>query len=103
MSECDSDDEFELKSSKVKCIAGTKKCSWSSMETLKLVMGVQMFGAGNWAKIKAHWPSVFEKRTSSQLKDKYRWLKNHELDLTLLEKKAKTEIKKIANLSNLSR
>jgi hypothetical protein len=51
-----------------------KKGWWSEAETVALVVGCEVYGVGNWAKIKEENEQVFKSRTSINLKDKYRTL-----------------------------
>ncbi|XP_063738438.1 telomeric repeat binding factor a isoform X2 [Eleginops maclovinus] len=54
--------------------SGNRKKKWSEDETQRLKDGVKRFGEGNWSKIKACFD--FKDRTNVNLKDRWRTMKN---------------------------
>mmetsp|Transcript_21654 Transcript_21654/g.38444 ORF Transcript_21654/g.38444 Transcript_21654/m.38444 type:complete len:409 (+) Transcript_21654:56-1282(+) len=59
---------------------GRKRIPWTPEEEDALVKGVQRYGVGKWADIKADWPNIFNPlRTSVHLKDKWRNLSKKQL------------------------
>lgn len=72
------------------------RSKWSHKEAVYLVIGVQLFGKGSWAKILERFKKKFgSNRTSVHLKDKYRTLEKNTSDLRLYEKEAANLIKEI--------
>jgi hypothetical protein len=79
-----------------------KRLSWTDGEAVKLIVGVELYGHGNWSKIKEVYRKVFHNRTSVQLKDKYRVLvkpANSDYYKRLLHE-AKIEIRKLREASD---
>ncbi len=80
----------------------SKRLSWKDSEAIKLLVGVDIYGQGNWSKIKDAFSKVFHNRTSVQLKDKYRVLikpANSDYYKRLLHE-AKIEIRKLREISH---
>ncbi|CAB4005839.1 telomeric repeat-binding factor 2-like [Paramuricea clavata] len=50
----------------------TAKCAWSQDEMDYIRDGIQMFGAGDWAAIRDHYPFQIAHQNSVKIKDKYR-------------------------------
>ena len=73
------------------------KKTWSENETIKLVLGVEVYGKGQWARIKVEYKAEFKDRTTVNMKDKYRNLERNEPLLKRYVALAKAEVKKLKN------
>lgn len=94
LSGSDNEQESKKKSPKdTKENIHAKRSKWSDSEALFLVIGVELYGKGNWAKILRRLNDKFKNRTSVHLKDKYRNLERAG-ELKRLEKQARTYIEK---------
>ncbi len=60
--------------SKNKTNSGGKRINWTDEEAIKLLVGIELYGHGQWAKIKEVNRKMFADRSSVKLKDKYRIL-----------------------------
>jgi len=90
-SDSDSESEKKIKKSEIKPRYNT----WSHQETAYLMVGVKLFGKGNWTRILEKFKVKFgANRTSVHLKDKYRTLERNR-ELKLYEKEANKLIKEI--------
>ena len=49
-----------------------KKVPWKEDESVKILVGVEIYGVGSWARIKDENKDMFKNRSSVQIKDKYR-------------------------------
>ena len=58
--------------SKLKKIKCSSRKPWTENETIQLLVGVEIYGHGEWAKIKEENRETFQERTSVNLKDRYR-------------------------------
>lgn len=74
--------------------AKSKKHFWTETETFYLVVGVELYGKGFWAKILKEFSTKFNNRTCINLKDKYRNLEKMPFDLVRYETKARELIDK---------
>jgi len=70
-----------FKKSQEKCYEGRR--NWTDLEKAAVVDGIKVLGVGNWAAIKRREALILRDRTSGQIKDCFRTMKNRgELDLT---------------------
>lgn len=93
------DDELEITKSERKSTT-QKECKrrfWGETETTYLILGVKLYGKGEWAKIIDRFKSKFDNRTSVQLKDKYRNLEKTPSEMKRLEKNAKKIYQKMTD------
>ncbi|CAF0733088.1 unnamed protein product [Brachionus calyciflorus] len=91
LSNIESDSETDKKPSK--SFVQQKRTKWTDQETIYLVVGVELYGKGNWAKILKRFSDKLKNRSSVHLKDKYRNLERAN-ELKRFEKYAKTFIEK---------
>ena len=90
----ESDNESKVKVKMNESSAQGKRVKWTENETIYLVVGVELYGKGNWAKISKRFNDKLKNRTTVHLKDKYRNLEKANSELKRFEKIAKTLIEK---------
>lgn len=67
-------------------IKTTGRKFWTEAESAYLVLGVKLYGKGNWSMIQSNFANKLKDRTQVQLKDRYRTLQNRVGELTKIEK-----------------
>ena len=85
----DSDEEVNISRSRYP-VKQTGRKFWTESESAYLVLGVKIYGKGDWATIKQKFGKKLADRTVVQLKDRYRTLQN-------LSKSEYTKFEKIAD------
>lgn len=59
---------------------------WTESESAYLILGVKLYGKGNWSMIQSNFGNKLRDRSQVQLKDRYRTLQNRVGELTKIEK-----------------